>query len=204
VNKLDFIEQTGWRNVLFPVHQVLLSVLFLNPHLCAVIVNMIKGLICFWVGLFGFQALHPLHVSVTEINYDEKDKALEIMVRIFVDDLETTMRKNQNIPDLDITKPKGPTLDEMMQKYLQESLVVSLDGKRQTIKYLGNERDGEAFVFYIEVPGVKKWKKIGVSNSILTEVFDDQSNLVHVTSAGTVLSLRLNKSNPSGILEFQQ
>jgi hypothetical protein len=165
---------------------------------------MIKVLICFWLGMFSLAGPHPLHVSVTEINYDERDKALEIMVRIFADDLETTMRKRQNIPDLDITKPEGTSLDEMMQEYLQQSLAVSLDGKSQTIKYLGNERDGEAFVFYVEIPRVKKWKKISVSNSVLTETFDDQSNLVHVTSAGTVLSLRLNKNNPTGVLEFQQ
>ena len=36
---------------------------------------------------------HPLHVSVTEIEMDDKDKRLEIMMRVFMDDLEVTLRR---------------------------------------------------------------------------------------------------------------
>lgn len=166
---------------------------------------MLKTIFCLWFSLsFTPGELHPLHVSVTEINFDEKDKSLEIMMRIFVDDLETTMRKRHDIPDLDILNPKGRTLDEMMREYLNHSFTISLDGKRQTLNYLGNERDGEAFIFYVEVPKVRKWNRIAVANSVLTEIFDDQSNLVHVTSGGDVLSLRLNKNNPSGVLTFEK
>ena len=164
---------------------------------------MIKVLVFVSLALVSFAQPHPLHVSVTEINYDEKDRALEIMVRIFVDDLETTLRKRESLPELDILNPKGKTLDQMMRAYLDQSVAVSLDGKRQALNYLGSERDGEAFIFYVEVPKVKKWKKVSVFNSILTEVFDDQSNLVHVTSSSVVKSLRLNKGNPSGELSFQ-
>ena len=108
--------------------------------------------------------LHPMHVSVTEINYDEKEKSLEIMSRIFVDDLETTMRKRLAIPDLDITNPKGKTLDEIMAAYFAEKLSVTLDNKRHIIHYLGHEREGEAFIFYIEISKVKKWHAIQVRN----------------------------------------
>lgn len=165
---------------------------------------MLKTFLCFCLSLpVVADGLHPLHVSVTEINYDQKDKALEIMIRIFADDLETTMRKRHDMPELDILNPKGKTLDELMKDYLNESFSVSLDGKKQSLNYLGNERDGDAFIFYVEVSKVRKWNRISVANSVLTEIFDDQSNLVHVTSAGNVLSLRLNKSNPSGILTFE-
>ncbi len=145
---------------------------------------------------------HPIHVSVTEINYDEEDKALEIMMRVFVDDLETAMRKRHQIPDLDITNPKGKTLDELVREYVTANVSIALDGKRQVLNYLGNERDGEAFVFYIEVAKVKKWKDVSITNQVLTEIFDDQSNLVHFTRRKTVRSLRLNKYNPSGVLTF--
>jgi len=41
--------------------------------------------------------LHPMHVSVTEIEMDEKEKRLEIMMRVFVDDLELTERMPEAI-----------------------------------------------------------------------------------------------------------
>ena len=148
-------------------------------------------------------SLHPLHVSVTEIEYDEKDKALEIMMRVFIDDLETTMRKTINEPELDILNPKpGITVDQLMRDYLAGHFKISLDNKPQVINYLGHEREGEAFIFYIEVAKVKKWKTIQVQNSIITDMFDDQSNLVHVTVRGDVHSLRLTKDNPTDKLTF--
>lgn len=147
-------------------------------------------------------SLHPMHVSVTEIEYDENDKALEITMRVFIDDLETTMRKTINQPELDILNPKGITVDGMMKDYLARHFKVTLDNKPQTITYLGHEREGDAFIFYIEVAKVKKWKTIQVQNDIITEIFEDQSNLVHVTVRGEVHSLRLTKNNPTDKLTF--
>ncbi len=148
-------------------------------------------------------SLHPLHVSVTEIEMDQKDKRLEIMMRVFVDDLEVTLREKYHNPDLDVIAPKGKTLDQMMVEYLEPHFKISLDNKPQIIKYLGHEIDGEAFIFYIEVEKVNKWTTIHIQNDIITEVFKDQSNLVHVTSNDTVLSLRLTRSRPLDKLTFE-
>lgn len=157
--------------------------------------SIIQGIVLSWM-------LHPLHVSVTEIEFDEKDKALEIMMRAFGDDLELTMRSTLRQPDLDIQNPKGTTVDQMMTPYLTTHFNISLDGKPQKIKYLGHERDGDAFIFYIEVENVKKWKTIQVMNDIIMETHDDQSNLINVTVRGTVRSLRLTRSKPVDKLTF--
>ncbi|HXL58320.1 MAG TPA: DUF6702 family protein, partial [Chitinophagaceae bacterium] len=37
--------------------------------------------------------IHPFFVSMTDINYNSKEKELEISVRIFTDDFENTLRK---------------------------------------------------------------------------------------------------------------
>jgi len=149
-----------------------------------------------------FVMLHPLHVSVTEIEFDEKDKALEIMMRVFIDDLELTMRKRLNQPELDITAPKGITVDQMMQPYINEHFKITLDNKVQKLRYLGHEQEGEAFIFYVEAENVKKLKTIQVMNNIIMEMHDDQSNLVHVTVRGKVKSLRLTKDEQTNSLTF--
>jgi hypothetical protein len=162
---------------------------------------MLKLVFAFALSVLTTQ-LHPLHVSVTEIEFDEKDKALEIMMRVFIDDLEHTMKQRYSNNELDIINPKDKTLDEMMAEYLKAQFKLSLDGKPHQISYLGHEREGDAFIFYVEVPKVKKLKSISVYNSIITEVYEDQSNLVHVTVADNVKSLRLTKNNPQGMLSF--
>jgi hypothetical protein len=156
-----------------------------------------------YIQFLGIGTLHPLHVSVTEIEFDQKDKALETMMRVFIDDFELTLREDLKQPELDIMDPKnGLTTDQMAQAYIEKHFRVSLDNKLQKIKYLGHEQEAEAFIFYIEVPNVKKWKTITVFNDIMTEIHDDQSNLVHVTVAGTVKSLRLTRNTPSDKLSF--
>jgi len=153
---------------------------------------------CFIVSM-----LHPLHVSVTEIEMKEPDKRLEIMVRIFMDDLESTLRETYEIPDLDILKPKNKTLDQMMKEYLGNHLKIELDGKMQVLDYLGHEDEGQAFIFYVEVNKVKKWKTIEVTNDIMMGTFRDQSNLVHVTVGETVKSLRMTRAKPRDKLTFE-
>lgn len=148
-------------------------------------------------------SLHPLHVSVTEIEMDDKDKRLEIMMRVFMDDLEVTLRNEYKNPDLDILNPRGLTVDQMMENYLKKHFKIMLDNKSVVTKYLGHEQEGDAFIFYVEVGNVRKWKTINVQNSIITDTFDDQSNLVHVTVGEKVRSLRLTKNHPADNLVFE-
>ncbi|AYB30790.1 hypothetical protein D4L85_09450 [Chryseolinea soli] len=146
--------------------------------------------------------VHPMHVSVTEIEMDEKDKRLEIMMRVFADDLEITLRESLKQPEFDITKQSTPALDAIMKEYLAPRFKIVVDNKAVQSKYLGHELEGDAFIFYLEVPGVKKLKTIQIHNNIITEAFEDQSNLVHVTVRGTVRSLRLTKNVPTDKLTF--
>lgn len=151
---------------------------------------------------FAF-GLHPMHVSVTEIKYDEKDKELEVVSRIFIDDFEKTIQNKLQQPELDILEPKnGQTTDEMAEKYLADHIKISLDNKPFKVEYLGHEREGEAFIFYFVVSKVKKWKTIQVLNDVIMETYDDQSNLVHVTAQGNVKSLRLTRQKPADKLTF--
>ncbi|HYG03117.1 MAG TPA: DUF6702 family protein [Chryseosolibacter sp.] len=153
--------------------------------------------------LVAFSTLHPIHVTVTEIELDEKDKRLEIMMRVFIDDFETTLRNTLKQPTLDILHPKnGQTRDQIIEFFLKDRFKVTLDNKSQALKYLGHEQDGDAFVLYIEGPNVKKFRTITVYNDILTNEYDDQSNLVHVTVRGKVKSLRLTPDNISDQLTF--
>lgn len=157
-----------------------------------------------FISILWFSLLHPLHVSVTEIEHDEKDKALEIMMRLFIDDTEVTMRNVYNQPELDILNPKGGmTVDQMVSPYVDKHFKISLDSKAQKIKFLGHEQDGDVFIFYLEVENVKKWKTIQIQNDVFTDVHDDQSNLVHVTVKGVVRSMRLTKTTPIDKVTFE-
>jgi hypothetical protein len=133
---------------------------------------------------------------------DSKDKRLEIMMRVFVDDFETSVRQKFNQPELDILPLSEQERDKIISRYLNDHFKIWLDSKNQKTSYLGHEIDNDAFIFYIEVPNVKKWKNIQIHNDIIIHTYSDQSNLVHVTVQETVKSLRLTKNNPTDKLTF--
>lgn len=154
--------------------------------------------------LYSFYLLfHPIHLSVSEINYSEKDKALQITSRIFLDDLELSIRNELNQPELDLLQPgSGHTSEQLIAEYVVKRLSVKLDGKVQKLNFLGFEREDPAVICYIEIENIKKFKTMEVKNEVIMETHDDQSNLVHVTYKEPVKSLRLTRSKSSDILTF--
>jgi hypothetical protein len=149
--------------------------------------------------------LHPLHISVTEIKFDVKDKELEISSRIFIDDLEECIQKELKKPSLDILNPgKETTTDQLVSNYLASKFTIKVDGKVLKMKYLGNEIEGDAMIIYWYAPNIKKLREIEVFNSAITEVYDDQSNLVHITVGEKTRSLRLMRGSLSNKLVFEK
>jgi hypothetical protein len=149
--------------------------------------------------------LHPIHLSVSEINYSEKDKALQITSRIFLDDLELSIQKQLNKPNLDLLEPgKDLTTEKLISEYVLQHFSVKLDGKIQKLNFLGFEREDPAIICYIEIENIKKFKTIEIKNDVIMETHNDQSNLVHVTYKGPVKSLRLVREKAADILTFEQ
>jgi hypothetical protein len=147
--------------------------------------------------------VHPMHVSITEISYNTQARAVQITVRLFIDDLETAVRRQTQQPELDLLAPgAGGTTDNLVATYLQERFRVKLDGKQQTWTYLGHEKEGPALIAYIEIGKARRFKSIEVMNACMHEIFDDQNNLVNVTYQETVKSLRLTADQQSGTLVF--
>lgn len=155
----------------------------------------------FFISLTIF--VHPLHISVTEITLDEKENELEIMMRVFTDDLEAAIRSEKNNPDLSLVNPRNTTLDKIAWDYLQTRFKITANGEQLNLKYLGYEKDEDVIVFYVQVQPAKKFETISITNSIITELYDDQSNLINVTVGETTRSLRLMRNNPSGKLSFE-
>lgn len=147
---------------------------------------------------------HPIHLSVSEINYSEKDKALQITSRIFLDDLEASIRNQRNNQELDVLEPgNGLTSKQVIAEYVLTHFKVELDGKAQKLNFLGFERDDPAVICYIEIENVKKFKTIKVRNEVIMDLYDDQSNIVHITYKGPVKSFRLVRNKPEDMLTIE-
>jgi len=149
-------------------------------------------------------AFHPIHLSITEIEHNEKSKALQMTMRIFVDDLELSIQKQTGIEELDLLQPgNGKTTDQLVKDYLADKLKVKVDKKLVKTNYLGHEIEGPAMICYIEIENIKKFSSIEITNKVILETHEDQSNLVNVNFRDKVKSLRLTNDNPTQSVSFK-
>jgi len=128
---------------------------------------------------------HPLHVSTTEVNFNAKDKTLEISCKIFSDDFESILARLYK-QKTDLSNPNMKTaMDELVKKYLLSHLQLKANGKATTLNYIGFEIDHEATNIYLEVEKISSVKSIEVNNTILYDLFDDQMSIIHIVK-GTI------------------
>jgi hypothetical protein len=144
---------------------------------------------------------HPIFVSVTEIEHNEKDNILEISCKIFTNDFESTLRK-KSAAKIDLLNPKDKSaMDKLVSSYLQQHLKIWVDGNLKEIKYIGYEQTDESIESYFQIDNVKTMKKITVKDNILYEFKEEQMSLIHVIEKGVRKSTRL--INPEDTVEVQ-
>ncbi|GHN00279.1 hypothetical protein WSM22_17680 [Cytophagales bacterium WSM2-2] len=123
--------------------------------------------------------------------------------RIFVDELELGVRAQRKDPDLDLLEPKnGLATKQLVQNYLEAHIKIKIDGKPAKVNFLGFEKEDISIVSYLEIENIKKLKTLEVLNDLITEIHDDQSNLVHITYKSPVRSVRLTRDNTSEIFDY--
>jgi len=152
--------------------------------------------------LMSFSVVHKFYVSVTEIEYNEKAESLQIISRVFIDDVEDLLqtRYDKNIRLGKTTETAS--VPNYLKKYLNKKIEVQLDGKAVEVNYLGKEYEDDMLLLYLEIPKITSFKKIEVKNAILTDMFSEQKNLVHVNYKGSTKSLILNKAKQEDVLNF--
>jgi uncharacterized protein YuzE len=164
--------------------------------------NLKKGyLLLFILPLFAFTA-HKFYLSLTDITYIEKEKSVQIIMNVFMDDIELAVNKQYNI-DLQLsTKKEFKSADDYFEKYLNEFFKIKINDKQLPYKYLGKEYDGDIVYFYLEISNINQIKNIEISNKVLVKEFNDQQNIVKITVGKDKQSEILTKKNDTLLLKF--
>lgn len=159
-------------------------------------------LLLLFIGFCSFKTTHKFYVSVTEIEYNEKAESLQVISRVFIDDMEELLKTRYDKSLRLGISNESPEAKEYLKKYLSNKIEVKLDGKSVEVKYLGKEYENDMLLLYLEIPKVTSFKKIGLKNAVLTDMFSEQKNLVHVTYKGVTKSAILNKTRQEDLLNF--
>lgn len=148
--------------------------------------------------------LHPFHVSVTEVKYKEEEKVIQISSRIFLDDIEVALRSFSKNEKLSITKKEHwHFVEEQLEKYLSVHFKMTNERGIMITKYIGAEIENDVLWAYLEVEKVRKLKNITIWNSVLTEIYGYQENIIHFRAFDQVKSARLTKGAEKEVFKWE-
>lgn len=163
-----------------------------------------KGILIIILPLFAFTVAHKFYISVTNVGYSEKDKAIQITTRIFLDDINEVLKERYGIASKLGTRQESEQDKAYLEKYLRTKFIVEVNGEKNDYTLLGKKYDTDMIICYMEVPKIElsKVSSIAIQNEILTDIYDEQQNVVHFKINGKKKSFVLLKSDIKGMLNL--
>lgn len=137
--------------------------------------------------------LHPYYVSVGELFYNEEEEAVQISYLVFLDDLELALRRESGDEKLNILRD-STRVKKVSEAYFKKNFQLRINGARVEYTYLGGEVEDDGMWCYMEVRGIKKKPGIHLTNTLLTEIYEDQQNIIHFKISGDKKSFIMNKT----------
>lgn len=147
---------------------------------------------------------HKFYVSLTEIRLNSSNHTVEISMRIFPDDLDLALEDIYGSDPQIMTELEHTDADTWITEYISSSFIIQLNGKKIDCKYIGKETESDAVWCYFEAIFKGNPKDVLVTQSILTEVFSEQVNIVQLYYEEFNKGLMLDRLNPSGKIEITE
>jgi hypothetical protein len=145
---------------------------------------------------------HKYYLSLTKIDYVKESKSLQITMRIFIDDLETALNKNNNKSfELD-TKTELEDTNIFIEKYLLKQFEVNINGSIKNYKYLGKKYENDVVYLFAEIENISAIKSIEIKNRILMDAFSEQQNIIKLNINNNKKSFILTAKNDNDLLKF--
>jgi hypothetical protein len=155
-------------------------------------------------GDYRRQETHPLHLSVVEINHNKEEKTLEVTCKIFRDDLEKVLAKN-NKTKVDLINPANKAaMESLVNNYIFHHVRLHADGRLVPVTGIGfeYEKSEDAIYSYFQAENITSLKVLDCTNSILHELYEDQQNIIHVIVGGNRKSTKLDYPAVSASFNF--
>lgn len=146
--------------------------------------------------------VHKFYVGIYQVNYVAKKKEIQVTARLFVDDLEKALEAKHKKKIYLSTPKEIAETNGFIKSYLSEKMQIKINSSVKSLKFLGKETEDNVLICYLTTPVPEKINAIEIVNSVLTEIFPEQQNIVHININGNKKSLLLTDSEPEGSLEF--
>jgi hypothetical protein len=131
-------------------------------------------------------AAHPIHVSVTSVDVNTEKDTIFISQKMYTEDFKLLFYHlyEKNIKPL---QDKNFSQDELnlINGYMKDAFVIENGSTMLPLGFVRKEQDEESIWLYYTCPlPSDNITSLMLTNSLLLQLFDDQTNLVIVTYKG--------------------
>lgn len=128
--------------------------------------------------------MHDFHLSKSLVNYNAQTQAVEISLHIFIDDLELAIKGKGKDSLYIATEKEDEDADRYIAKYVIDQFKVYFEGDQIPLTFLGKEVSSDLMAIwcYLEAEKISAPKEVKLFNTLLTELYEDQRNLITFTA----------------------
>lgn len=159
--------------------------------------------------LFTFkgEAIHPLRLSLCEIEYSSKKQLLSVNLKLFLTDVNEAIVFDPNSKELAFCQPnESVNANRLLMNYVNRFFYIKANRDLVNLKIkskrLSGEGENTALWVYFEHHQPNPLNSLEIKNAVFTDLFFDQNNIVYVHAKGESKSLMLNKKTPTHQLNF--
>ena len=148
---------------------------------------------------------HDFYVSTTSVNFVLDKNEIQITSQFFVDDVENLIRFQTSNTALIFEKKYNDDINLVIEDFIRKNFKISINKKKQELKYLGYELKDDLLVVYYEAKfSNSKNFEIEVYNSFLVNFIESQKNIVHVKFKNLKKSFLLSSLNKTFQYSFEK
>jgi len=147
-------------------------------------------------------SLHKEYYSLTKMTFNQKEKTVQITMKLFTNDMELALSKHYK-RELELgTNIEIEDAEHLLDLYLKQTFNIAINGTQNNIHFLGKEFEKEAMFVYLEINNIKEIHQIEIQASMLIEEFIEQENIIKIDVNKQKRSLFLTNENDKALLKF--
>jgi len=151
-----------------------------------------------YIILYFLFSIHPIYISVIEIN--SKDNNLEIVFKIFRDDLEDGIKNNLGKNVSIDTQSKVELNNKIIQEYLNTVTSIKINDDKKELFFSGFLLENERIKINSKISNNSSIDIIEIYNEILIDVFSNQKNVIFFNIYNQLNNDFLDKSKKKTVL----
>ncbi len=139
---------------------------------------------------------HKFYVSISQVELNHEAKSLEISMRLFAHDLEDAILLSTKEKLLLGSKKENPKAKEIILTYLKSNFKIIQSERSIEYKLLGFELENDIIWLYVEAPYKQLVRDLEISNSLITDLYEDQKNIINFKVKDKTQSQICTKDKP--------